>query len=662
METDTNEPGAKDKAGKTEVLLIGDKVRDKDQYFARLAGDNSVVRVSSKQLEPIFALIKDPKPLRSHDVSLIEPDTIDAVEVIRGKEFAKLFKQGDGWRVFPSDESPRKANPSTITGPTGLLSAIKGSHEIKDKDFVEADTAEKKKELEAKFAPNIIEAKAIAWADSLAPKVEKKDEKKDEKKEEKKDDKALEKKDEKKEDKKEEKKDQVKDDKKIDPKADKKEEAKGDKKIEPASDKKDADKKEEAKDDKAQPEFKKDAKAAVTLSFVKVDKEKVLVKREAPDIEPVYFHLATTAFQKIVPPDMALAFFDNSVNTFSPFDAIKLELSRAPTKDRDKLMETFVLAKGSQEKEKEKVKGKEADKDKASEKGKDKDKDKEPAKDAAKSKDKDAESKSDWKLIEPKGFAGKGEIDTGEIENVLVTLANLKAVRWVQKVSKDTLSHYGLDDKHWTVRVAVTFKKQESDKEEPKPFVLRLGDGSNKDTDKGAVFALLEGTDYVFLVDNRLEKMLKEAEFRDRHVLKFDPSKVKELRVFVATSDKEIRKPVFERDADKTWKDKKDSLGFKVDSRKVDTLLDTLADLQAVRYVSVKGAAPKDYELGDAAPLKFEIVMDDGKTVHTVTVGAASEKNGPYYAQSDALAGGVFLVSKDPFSELMGKVTYFRKD
>jgi hypothetical protein len=231
----------------------------------------------------------------------------------------------------------------------------------------------------------------------------------------------------------------------------------------------------------------------------------------------------------------------------------------------------------------------------------------------------------------------------------------------VQKVGKETLANYSLDDKHWSTRVAVTLKKAESAKEEPKPFVLRLGDTSNKETDKGAVFAVLEGTDYVFLVDSKIEKLLKDAEFRDRHVLKFDPGKVKELRVFVTTADKEIRKPVFERDG-KSWKDKNSALGFKIDDRKVDDLIDKLSELQVVRYLNVKGAPPKEYELGEAAPLKFEVVMDDGKTTHTVTVGAASEKNGPYYAQCDMLPDGVFLLGKEPFSELMGKVTYFRKD
>jgi Domain of unknown function (DUF4340) len=657
VESDTSEGGKKDKdktPGKTEVLLIGDKVRDKDQYFARLASDNSVVRVSSKQLEPIFALIKDPRPLRNHDIALLEPDAVDAVEIIRGKELTKLYKNGASWRILTSGEAPRQANTASITGASGLLSAIRGQHEIKDKDFIDADTPDKKKELEAKFATNRLEAKVIAWADSLQPESAKKDEKQEDKKD----------------DKKEEKKETGGDDKKVENKDDKKDVAKDEKKEATKDEKKDGkDKKDEAKDDKTLPKFKEGAKPVVTLSFVKEGRDTVLGKREAPDNEPIYFNLGTAAYDKIVPRDLPLEFFDNAIKTFSPAQAVKLELSRAPLKDH-KSLETFLLQHESKEKEQDK--GKEPEKAKEAEKGKDKDKDKEPAKvddktkdqakDTDKTKEKGVGPTSEWKLLEPKEFVGKGEVDMGEIDRVLSRLAGLSAVRWVQKVSKDTLSHYGLDDKHWTARVAVTLKKQEGDKEDAKPFILRLGDSSNKDTDKGAVFAFLEGTDYVFLVDSAVDKLLKDAEFRDRHVLKFDPAKVKELRVFVTTADKEIRKPVFERDADKAWKEKKDALGFKIDTRKVDNLLDTLSDLQAVRYLGVKGEPPKDYELGDAAPLRFEIVMEDGKTIHKVSVGAASEKSGPYYAQCDGLPGGVFLVSRDPFGELMGKVTYFRKD
>ena len=205
-------------------------------------------------------------------------------------------------------------------------------------------------------------------------------------------------------------------------------------------------------------------------------------------------------------------------------------------------------------------------------------------------------------------------------------------------------------------------KSKKATRKSPNPFRPSPcpATASNKDTDKGGICAALEGTDYIFLVDSQVEKLLKDAEFRDRHVLKFDPTKVKELRVFI-THDKEVRKPVFEREPDKNWKDKGGHLGFKLDSRRIDDLLDRLSDLQVVGYLNVKGDGPKDYELGDAAPLRFEVLMDDGKT-HTLAIGAASEKSGPFYAQSNALPGGVFLVGKDPFAELMGKVSYFRKD
>src|SRR5262249_21581413 len=173
----------KDKAATTkEVLLIGDKVRDKDQYYARLGGDTSVVRVDSKQLEPVFALVKDPRPLRSRDVAQFDADEVDAVEIQRGKEFVKLFRRDLGWRVVSSDTEPRGANPGAIMESNGLLAAIQGRHEIDEKDFEDPATPEDVKKLDAKFAPEKLEAKVIVWTDSLQAPSEKKDEKKDDKK------------------------------------------------------------------------------------------------------------------------------------------------------------------------------------------------------------------------------------------------------------------------------------------------------------------------------------------------------------------------------------------------------------------------------------------------------------------------------------------------
>ncbi len=416
--------------------------------------------------------------LRSRDVTLITPESVDAVEIFEGKEFAKLFKGPLTWQVFPSDAPAKKANTTAITGPDGLLAAIQGKGEIKEKDFIENDDPKKFKEIEDKFAPGKADAKVTVWGpDSHAPEPEKKAEvKKDETPDAKKDDKdkkaeerkapdkKADAKDAKAEDKKADK-DQKADDKKSDVKDAKTDDKKADDKKADAkaTDKQAAEqKKEEKKEEILPPKFKEGVKPVVTLSFVKVDKDKVLVKRDMPDAEPIYFHLAMTAYEKIVPRNMAVAFFDTAVPTFKFMNTTKLELERAtPGKDHDKNKEVLVVAREFKEKEKEKDKAEDKDKQKAKDADKAEDKDK----DAAKKKADEADGK--WKLLQPKEFVGKGEVETDKIEKLLSELSRLNAVRWVQKVSKETLSHYGLDDMNWTIRVAVTTKKQEGDKEDP---------------------------------------------------------------------------------------------------------------------------------------------------------------------------------------------------
>jgi hypothetical protein len=86
-----------------------------------------------------------------------------------------------------------------------------------------------------------------------------------------------------------------------------------------------------------------------------------------------------------------------------------------------------------------------------------------------------------------------------------------------------------------------------------------------------------------------------------------------------------------------------------------------LAHLRAERFVSFKGPPKAEYKLGEKeAALRVEIVMDDGKTKHELTVGAAKEKTG-YYAKADTLPGVVFLVSHERFTPVLAGVSYFSK-
>src|SRR5207248_6797191 len=139
-------------------------------------------------------LMKDPRVLRSRDVAQFDDDKADAVEIVRGKEFVKLFKKDDHrWKVFSSDNPPREGDFNAIQGPSGILNAIQGKREIGEKDFADMESADKVKKLEEKFAPDKVQAVVRVWVDSLQPDGDKKEpakedaKQKDAKKDEKKD-------------------------------------------------------------------------------------------------------------------------------------------------------------------------------------------------------------------------------------------------------------------------------------------------------------------------------------------------------------------------------------------------------------------------------------------------------------------------------------------
>jgi hypothetical protein len=661
IELETSEGGKLPKKDKEkgkftkEVLLIGDKLRkakedDPVQYYAQLLGDNSVVVVDGKLLEPVFAMLKDSKLLRSRDVAQFEIADVDAADVFKdAKDFVKLYLRDRQWLLFAPDITPRKASNSTVDGPGGLLAAIQGKNEIADSGFVDTDTEQKLKDVEAKFAKDKILATVSVWSESLEPEKEaKKDEKKDDKKDDKKDVK--------------DKKDEKKDDKK---------------------DAKDG-KKDDKKDEIVRPETKKDAKPLVTLTFVGLTTDKVLVKREAKDSDPVYFELAKADFDKIVPPEMALTFFDTSLTTFDFKDVNKLELVRRQDKEGEKFVLDKVAKKDEPKKddvkkdEPKKVEPKKDDtkKDTAADTKKDTatdtKKDTATAKDDSKketpkeTKKDDKDDKKDdkkepelyWKIMEPKDWGGKTEAETAEVDGVLQQLAGMKAERWVGNVKKGNPAERGLDNP--SIMATVTSKVKEGDKETTKTFTLKIGNKSRRDSDAGGYYALVDGSDYIFVVSASVEKSLRDAEFRDRHVLKFDPAKVKELQCYITDTTGKVQfKPLFKRDKDKWAASNLDVVN--PDLEAVDKLLKNLSDLKAVRYLNVKPPGSKDFKLDEKIPLKYEITMEDGKK-YWVAVGAESEKGGPYYAMCSEMPNVVFLVPRFQFAAAMEGLPYFSKE
>src|SRR5262249_44765268 len=66
----------------TSTLLIGKPVDEKkEQYYARLAGEKNVVRVSAKALEVPLKALDNPNAYRNRDLANLELPKIDALEI-----------------------------------------------------------------------------------------------------------------------------------------------------------------------------------------------------------------------------------------------------------------------------------------------------------------------------------------------------------------------------------------------------------------------------------------------------------------------------------------------------------------------------------------------------------------------------------------------------
>ena len=404
------------------------------------------------------------------------------------------------------------------------------------------------------------------------------------------------------------------------------------------------------------------------MSFVGLASDKVLVKREAKDSSPVYFELKKEIYDKIVPLEMALTFFDTTLTTFNPSDVTRLELVRRQDKEEDK----FILDKEQPKKDepkKEAPKKDEAGKD-AKQKDdanvkKDVSKDsKQPEDDTKKSgDDKTKETETNpWKVVEPKDWGGKSDADRTEVDKTLELLATLHAERWVGNIKKGDPAERGLASP--SIVTTVTTKVKEGDKEIFKTFTLKVGNKSKRvKRSETGYYAVLDGSDYIFVVSSNVERLLKDAEFRDRQVLKFDSAKVKELQCFILDAKGQaILNPVFKREKDKGWV-MSNVLLTNPDVSAADRLLKVLSDLKAVRYLNIKPPVPESFKLdGVKVPLKFDIKMDDDKTTYQVIVGAESEKGGPYYAKCSALPNVVFLVPRSAFERVMGDLSYFSRE
>lgn len=429
------------------------------------------------------------------------------------------------------------------------------------------------------------------------------------------------------------------------------------------------------KDTKAEapPKLRKDAKPALALKFAGLKADTVDVERVLADGTTSRFLLPRSAYDKIVPADIALAFLDNALPAIAADDITRIEITRAHG--------AIDITKS--------------------------------AKDGR------------WNFKDTGESANKSYTDAAKTSLIVNTMAALSAKRWLRKIEpKDDLTKYGLKSpagvvtlhvrqEHATTTAslvgllatqsqwrgviggAAVLAKRQTDLGET--IVLKTGNETTDERDKPAHYALRSDKDMLFLLPDDIDRMVRELDLHDRtsvvsaeplvaaatlglvadlsplalvsasplasnRVQGFDSAKVKEISLAIRTPQ-ELRNLTFQRDGGqgKSWRDLSGLKEFELDSQKVSTLAAQLAALRASRWVNLAGGAKAEQKLtARMASLRIEVVLENDRTI-TLTVGAPFEPLG-YYAQTSAMPEAVFLLAPDQVTPLMAGPAYFAKD
>jgi hypothetical protein len=395
------------------------------------------------------------------------------------------------------------------------------------------------------------------------------------------------------------------------------------KKDDKKDDKKDA-KKEEKKPSDAPPELKDPSKPTVKLTFGKTDGDLVFVKRE------IGGETAKLAVARKLLDDVSkgrLAYLERRLPELASDQVTEITLAREGKP-------TLVLFK-------------------VEDKNKDKDKDKDGKM-----------TKTTWKVREPDELKDR-LADPMKVDEILNDLRFLTPDEFVAEKPSDTqLARYGLNKPLVEIRLTL------GDPKDKKSRAYLFGKPVDEKLPDGKIYARLSDSDLVFTVPARLAKRLADEELADPRIFAFDAAKVKELKLTIALKKVGLTVGfVFERSSDgKSWKVIKAPDSFNkadLDDAKINSFLTSLSNLSAVKFVSFKKGPLPTQELDEKQRSLFaEAVMDDGKTVHALTVGKLSDEKEKksYYAQSNALPGDVFLVAEELFGKLLEEgAKYFTK-
>ncbi len=440
-------------------------------------------------------------------------------------------------------------------------------------------------------------------------------------------------------------------------------------------------KKIEAKDTKVDkkdeiPQWKKDAKPAVTLSFAGATKDNVNVQRVLADGTNSRFMLPRAYLDKVIPGEVTLAYLDATLPELDPAFVEQAVITREKEK--------MTIERGS---------GERADR---------------------------------WFFKEGKEPVGKSPTDPAITGKVINLLSNLTAKKWLHKLDpKEDLEKYGL--KKPSVEVTLVIRKDRPAGlasllgllATPSPWAgfmaetallanrhagsaetinLKIGKETEDDKDKPAVYAQRSDKDMLFLLPGDLAHALRDVNLHDRagvinaqplmdatllgleaasaynHLLavaplftnqlqEFDPAKVKELKIAVRSRE-ELRVLAFQRDTkskDKDWRDQSGLQEFSLDSQKVNKFIEELANLKVSRWVSLVGGVRSEQKLTDKeATIRIGLVMEDGKSI-TLSIGTEFERLG-YYAWTNAYPEAVFLLAPEQVTPWLQGPGYFGKE
>ena len=245
-----------------------------------------------------------------------------------------------------------------------------------------------------------------------------------------------------------------------------------------------------------------------------------------------------------------------------------------------------------------------------------------------------------WKYVKPDGMKDQ-TADTGAAGDLFNLLATQSATKFVRELTdadkgkeKDVYLGYGLAAEAPRLKVVVGL-------DAPAPGNERVYFFGNETDDKQAVYARVEGRGAVFTVPKFLFDRFAAADLRDRTLARFDPAKLKVVRIrgWRQTTGGELLVREFRREG-ASWVavSPPTPAGITVDGTKVDEFVRAVQGLR-VKEFRTGGESPDhrfnpeqdgfevtlDFDGADDLVLNFGTAVDGGaaRIVRLMTVGGA---------------------------------------